>query len=87
MIETNNKLITLYCTKIQDSHWQDDYVDIVETANTFELMEDLKREFQKILPQITLKETFQILDKVDGVIYEWPIESIELNKTFIILYI
>jgi hypothetical protein len=27
------------------------------------------------------------VDKVDGVIYEWPIESIELNKTFIILYI
>lgn len=87
MIEINNDLITLYCTKLQENHWQDDYVDIVETANTFELMEDLKREFQKILPQITLKETFQIVDKVDGVIYEWPIESIELNKTFIILYI
>lgn len=87
MIEINNDLITLYCTKLQDSHWQDDYVDIVETANTFELMEDLKREFQKILPQITLKETFHIVDKVDGVMYEWPIESIELNKTFIILYI
>lgn len=87
MIEINNDLITIYCTKLQDSHWQDDYVDIVETANTFELMEDLKREFQKILPQITLKETFQIVDKIDGVIYEWPIESIELNKTFIILYI
>lgn len=87
MIEINNELITLYCTKLQENHWQDDYVDIVETANTFELMEDLKREFQKILPQITLKETFQIVDKVDGVIYEWPIESIELNKTFIILYI
>jgi hypothetical protein len=27
------------------------------------------------------------VDKIDGVIYEWPIESIELNKTFIILYI
>lgn len=87
MIEINNDLITLYCTKIQDSHWEDDHVDIVETANTFELMEDLKREFQKFLPQITFKETFQIVDKVDGVIYEWPIESIELNKTFIILYI
>jgi hypothetical protein len=33
-------------------------------------MEDLKREFQKVLPQITFKETFQIVDKVDGVIYE-----------------
>lgn len=87
MIEIKDNLITIYCTKIQKNHWEDDYVDIIETINTFELMEDLKREFQKIIPQITLNETFQIVDKVDGVIYEWPIESIELNKTFIILYI
>ena len=86
MIEIKETLVTLYCTKYHWS-WEDDYVDIVETINTFELIDDLKREFQKILPQITLNETFQIVDKVDGVIYEWPIESIQLNKTFIILYI
>lgn len=88
MIEISEQnQITLYCTKRQENYWEDDYVDIIETINTFELIDDLKREFQKILPQITLNETFQIVDKVDGVIYEWPIESIELNKTFIILYI
>jgi len=87
MIEIKENFVTIYCTKLQDNYWQDDYVDIVETANTFELMEDLKREFQKIIPQLTLKETFQIVDKKDWVIYEWSIESIELNKTFIILYL
>lgn len=87
MIEIKENFVTIYCTKLQDNYWQDDYVDIVETANTFELMEDLKREFQKIIPQLTLKETFQIVDKKDWVIYEWPIETIELNKTFIILYL
>lgn len=87
MIEIKDNLVTIYCTKYH-WNWEAQYdVDIVETINTFELMEDLKREFQKILPQITLNETFQIVDKVDGVIYEWHIESIELSKTFIILYI
>ena len=87
MIEIKENFVTIYCTKTQDNHWQDDYVDIVETANSFELMEDLKREFWKIIPQLTLKETFQIVDKKDWVIYEWSIETIELNKTFIILYL
>ena len=87
MIEIKENFVTIYCTKLQDNHWQDDYVDIVETANSFELMEDLKREFQKIIPQLTLKETYQIVDKKYWVIYEWSIESIELNKTFIILYL
>jgi len=87
MIEIKENFVTIYCTKLQENHWQDDYVDIVETANSFELMEDLKREFWKIIPQLTLKETFQIVDKKDWVIYEWSIESIELNKTFIILYL
>lgn len=87
MIEIKDNLVTIYCTKLQENHWEDDYVDIIETMNTFELMEDLKREFQNIIPQLTLNQTFQIVDKVDGVIYEWPIESIEVNKTFIILHI
>lgn len=88
MIEISEQnQITLYCTKLQENHWEDDYIDIIETPKTFELMKDLKREFQKIIPQITFNETFQIVDKVDWVIYEWPVQSIELNKTFIILYI
>lgn len=87
MIEIKENFVTIYCTKYH-WNWEAQYdVDIVETHNTFELLEDLKREFQKILPNLTLKETYQIVDKKDWVIYDWPIECIELNKTFIILYL